>query len=98
MDDRYRGVYGQRQVLFINEQDRIAIACAEGALVNIESWAADGQPRRVKGFKLVDYAIPRGCIAAYYPETNALVPLESHAIGARTPTSKSIPVRLSAAS
>jgi molybdopterin-dependent oxidoreductase alpha subunit len=98
MDDRYRGVYGQRQVLFINEQDRIAMACAEGALVNIESWAADGQPRRVKGFKLVDYAIPRGCIAAYYPETNALVPLESHAIGARTPTSKSIPVRLSAAS
>jgi molybdopterin-dependent oxidoreductase alpha subunit len=94
LDDRYRGVYGQRQVLFIHEQDRIDMACAEGALVDIESWAADGQMRQVKGFKLVDYAIPRGCIAAYYPETNALVPLDSHAIGARTPTSKSIPVRL----
>ena len=50
--------------------------------------------RTAEKFLLVEYDIPRGCIASYYPETNALVPLQSFAIGARTPTSKSIPVVL----
>lgn len=96
LDDRYRGVYGQRRVLFIHAQDRAQLGLPEGAFVDMESWADDGQQRQAMGFKLVDYAIPRGCVAAYYPETNTLVPLDSHAIGARTPTSKSIPVRLKA--
>jgi molybdopterin-dependent oxidoreductase alpha subunit len=96
LDDRYRGVYGQRRVLFIHAQDRAQLGLPEGAFIDMESWADDGQARRASGFRLVDYAIPRGCVAAYYPESNALVPLASHAIGARTPTSKSIPVRLKA--
>ena len=51
--------------------------------------------RRARRFLLVEYDIPRGCLAAYYPETNALVPLSSFADHARTPTSKSIPVLVS---
>ncbi|MBI5924596.1 MAG: FdhF/YdeP family oxidoreductase [Aquabacterium sp.] len=94
LDDRYRGVYGQRRVLFINPADRADRGWAAGAWVDIHSWAEDGQTRQARQFKLVDYDIPRACVAAYYPETNALVPLDSHAIGARTPTSKSIPVCL----
>jgi hypothetical protein len=54
----------------------------------------DGTTRRADGFRLVAYDIPRGCLAAYYPETNPLVPLSSVADEARTPTSKSIPVML----
>ena len=56
----------------------------------------DGQERRADGFKLVAYNIPRGDIAAYYPETNPLVPLSAVAANAGTPTSKSIPVVLEA--
>ena len=52
--------------------------------------------RIVRGFLLAAYDIPRGCLAAYYPETNPLVPLDSFAIEARTPTSKAIPVILHA--
>jgi len=97
LDDRYRGVYGQRRVVFIHPDDRADLGWAEGAWVDMVGCAEDGQARRVDGFKLVDYSIPRGCIASYYPETNALVPLASHAIGARTPTSKAIAVQLLAA-
>ncbi|MCF5940951.1 hypothetical protein L2221_24015, partial [Xanthomonas perforans] len=60
--------------------------------VALESLCEDGVRREARRFLLVDYNIPRGCLAAYYPETNALVPLSSFADEARTPTSKSIPV------
>jgi hypothetical protein len=56
--------------------------------------ADDGVRRSVHGFVLAAYDIPRGCIGAYYPETNPLVPLDSYAERARTPTSKAIPVVL----
>jgi anaerobic selenocysteine-containing dehydrogenase len=94
LDDRYRGVFGQRRVVFIHRDDRAALGVAEGDWVDMRGCFDDGQVRRVKGFKLVDYDIPRGCLASYYPETNALVPLSSHAIGARTPTSKAVLVQL----
>jgi len=94
LDDRYRGVFGQRRVVFIHTADRQALGLAEGAWVDLRSCEPDGQPRRAKGFKLVDYSIPRGCVAAYYPETNGLIALDNHAVGARTPASKSIPVQL----
>ncbi|TBO27864.1 FdhF/YdeP family oxidoreductase [Aquabacterium lacunae] len=95
LDDRYRGVFGQRRVVFVNAADRQALGLAEGAWVDLVGCAAGDTTERVApGFKLVDYDIPTGCVAAYYPETNGLVPLSSHAIGARTPTSKSVPVTL----
>ncbi|MCL1633488.1 FdhF/YdeP family oxidoreductase [Luteimonas sp. SX5] len=91
-DDRYRGVFGERRVLFAHADDIAALGMSAGDWVDIESLGDDGAHRRANRFMLVEYSIPRGCLAAYYPETNALVPLSSFADGARTPTSKSIPV------
>ena len=93
-DDRYRGVFGQRRVVFINAADLRHIGCRDGDWVDLHTVATDGVARRADRFRLVAYDIPRGCIAAYYPETNPLVPLASVAVGANTPTSKSIPVTL----
>jgi molybdopterin-dependent oxidoreductase alpha subunit len=94
MDDRYRGVFGMRRVVFINQADLDMLGLDAGAWVDISSVWDDGVERRAERFLLVAYDIPRGCIGAYYPETNPLVPLSSVADGAGTPTSKSIPVLL----
>ncbi|MCW7539941.1 FdhF/YdeP family oxidoreductase [Aquabacterium sp. A7-Y] len=94
LDDRYRGVFGQRRVVFIHREDLAELGHAEGDRVDLVSVFDDGQERTAHGFRLVPYDIPRGCLASYYPETNVLVPLASHAEGARTPASKSIPVVL----
>ena len=93
-DDRYRGVFGQRRVLFINRDDIRALGMKDGDWVDIHTVWDDGQDRRADRFRLVSYDIPRGNLAAYYPETNPLVPLSSVALNAGTPTSKSIPVLL----
>jgi molybdopterin-dependent oxidoreductase alpha subunit len=92
LDDRYRGVYGERRVLFASAGDIALLGLQAGDWVDLESLCDDGVRRRALRFLLVEYDIPRGCLAAYYPETNALVPLSSFADHARTPTSKSIPV------
>lgn len=94
MDDRYRGIYGQRRVLFVNSDDMKNQNLQEGDLVTIKTVSNDGVERSVSGFKIVNYLIPAGCIAAYYPETNPLVPLNSIADDCGTPTYKSIPVTL----
>jgi anaerobic selenocysteine-containing dehydrogenase len=94
LDDRYRGVYGQREVVFVHPQDLAALGLADGDTVDIETLWNDGVVRKVTGFKAISYDIPRGNLAAYYPETNPLVPLSSYGDGTHTPTSKSIPVRL----
>ena len=93
-DDRYRGVWGHRRVVFINKEDLRAIGMKAGQWVDITSVYSDGDTRRAEKFVLIEYDIPRGCLASYFPETNALVPLSSVSIGAGTPTSKSIPVVL----
>ena len=94
LDDRYRGVFGMRRVIFIHPDDIAMLGMQAGDWVDVRSSWDDGVERRADGFMLVAYDIPRGCVAAYYPETNALVPLDSVADGAGTPTSKSIPVLL----
>ncbi|PLZ00914.1 CbbBc protein [Burkholderia sp. WAC0059] len=96
LDDRYRGVFGQRRVLFANRKDIERLGFSVGQRVDITSVWEDGIERRADSFLLVEYDIPPGCLGAYYPETNPLVPLSSTADGAGTPTSKSIPVLLSA--
>jgi molybdopterin-dependent oxidoreductase alpha subunit len=93
LDDRYRGVRGYRRVLFAARADLDRLGLADGSFVDIHSQWHDGE-RTVEAFRLVEYDIPPGCVAAYFPETNALVPLDSYAEHARTPTSKCIPVRL----
>jgi molybdopterin-dependent oxidoreductase alpha subunit len=92
LDDRYRGVFGGRMVVFMNEFDMKERRITAGALVEIESLADDGQRRVVRGFKVLPYSIPQGSIGAYYPETNPLLPLAYHDVKSKTPAAKSIPV------
>ncbi|KJK09457.1 MULTISPECIES: FdhF/YdeP family oxidoreductase [unclassified Pseudomonas] len=98
LDDRYRGVKGQRNVLFVNEADIIRLGFHPGQKADIVSLWSDGRERRVKGFTLLAFDIPAGQAAAYYPEVNPLVPLESVGDGSHTPTSKFVAIQLQAAS
>ena len=84
---------GERRVCFISAVDLQRLGHAAGDWVDLVSIWHDGK-RIAKRFMLVEYDIPAGCVAAYYPETNVLVPLDSVAERAGTPTSKSIPVVL----
>jgi len=92
MNDRYRGVYGTRTVVFMNKDDMAARGISPQTLVEIEALAADGFDRRVRGFTALPYDIPSGSIAAYYPETNPLLALAHHDRKSQTPAAKSIPV------
>jgi len=94
-NDRYRGVFGRRDVVFANPGDMAARGLSSGDLVDLTA-AFDGGVRRVEGFTLVERDIPAGCLAAYYPETNGLVVLEDHDQRSGTPAYKSVPVRLTA--
>ncbi|GAA4361143.1 FdhF/YdeP family oxidoreductase [Angustibacter luteus] len=93
LDDRYRGIHGGRMVVFLNSQDVADLGFTDGDLVDLISVHA-GEERRAAGFRIVEYGTPRGSAAAYYPETNVLVPLDSVAAESNTPTSKSIVIRL----
>jgi molybdopterin-dependent oxidoreductase alpha subunit len=93
LDDRYRGITGGRRVVFVHPDDLAAFGFAPGDLVDLVSeW--QGQERRVVGFRTVAYDTPRGNAAAYFPETNDLVPLDSTAKRSNTPTSKAVVIRL----
>jgi molybdopterin-dependent oxidoreductase alpha subunit len=93
LDDRYRGVKGQRDVVFANEADIVRLGYKPGQKVDVLSLWGDGRERRISGFTLLAYDIPAGQAAAYYPETNPLVPLESVGDGSYTPTSKFVAIR-----
>lgn len=95
MDDRYRQVFGTRDVIFVNPDDIARLGFKDGDKVDITSLWSDGKVRKVKQFMLVAYDTPPGQAAAYYPETNPLVPLESYGEGTFTPTSKFIAITLS---
>jgi molybdopterin-dependent oxidoreductase alpha subunit len=94
LDDRYRGVKGGRRVVFVNPDDLRDLGYAEGDLLDLVSEWRDGVERTARSFRVVAYDQPRGCVAAYYPEANALVPLESTAEQSNQPVYKSIVVRL----
>ncbi|WP_342243385.1 FdhF/YdeP family oxidoreductase [Pseudomonas sp. OTU5201] len=96
LDDRYRGVRGQREVVFANEADIRRLGFEPGQKVDMVTLWDDGVERRVSGFSLLAFDIPTGQAAAYYPETNPLVPLESYGEGSYTPTSKFVAIRLEA--
>lgn len=92
LDDRYRGVYGERQVIFIHPADLKAMNAKAGDRVDVVGEHEDGIERIAENFRFVPYDIPRGSIAGYYPELNVLVPLGSAGTESDTPTSKSIMV------
>ncbi len=94
LDDRYRGIRGGRRVVFVAPADLDALGIADGSLVDVVSEWADGVERRAPAFRVVAYPTAPGCAAAYFPEANVLVPLDSTADGSNTPTSKQIVVRL----
>jgi molybdopterin-dependent oxidoreductase alpha subunit len=95
LSDRYRGIEGGRRVVFVHPRDLAELGFAAGETVDLVThWPDDDRERTAAGFRLVAYQTPRGCAAAYYPETNALVPLDSTALGSNTPTSKSVVIRL----
>ncbi|CAN7298763.1 FdhF/YdeP family oxidoreductase [Massilia sp. LjRoot122] len=93
-DDHFRGVQGSRMVLFMARADMAKYALAEGELVALRTPAEDGVERRVGGLAVVPYDVPEGCIAGYYPELNALIPLWHHAKESKVPAAKAIEVLL----
>ena len=95
-NDRYRGIHGSRRVIFVNADDLNDLGLRKGQQVDIHShWPNEKlKIRTAEDFTLVEYAIPRGCAAAYYPETNDLIPLSSVADKSNTPAYKSVVISL----
>lgn len=96
LDDRYRGIDGDRRVIFMNERNIAALGLRAGQTVHITSYFDDGE-RHASGFTIVPYEIPPDCCATYFPEANPLVPLGSIAARSATPTSKCVVVSVRAA-
>jgi molybdopterin-dependent oxidoreductase alpha subunit len=92
LDDRYRGIHDGRRVVLVNPEDAAELGLRDGDYCDLVSEWSDGD-RRAQHFRIVHYPTARGCAAAYFPETNVLVPLDSVAEFSNTPTSKSIVVR-----
>ena len=94
--ERLRGIEGTRDVLLINPEEMLRAGLREGQIVSLVSDAEDGVERRVDGLKVTRFSLPDGCVGAYYPEMNPLVPLRSHDVQSKTPAAKSVPVRIRA--
>jgi len=92
-NDRYRGIEGDRRVVFMNARDVTRLGLAPGERVDLVSRSGRIE-RSVSDFAVVPFTIPEGCVATYFPEANPLVPLESFAEKSRTPTSKSVPITI----
>jgi molybdopterin-dependent oxidoreductase alpha subunit len=92
LDDRYRGVFGRRDVLFMNARDIKRLGFVEGDRVDLVG--AQNAARAVYALTIVAYDLPKGCCASYYPETQALIGLDDRDEAARTPSFKAIPIRL----
>jgi molybdopterin-dependent oxidoreductase alpha subunit len=93
-DDRYRGVFGRRDVVFMNEQDLAANNLQSGDVIDIHTALPSFEHLRLNGFTAVAYDIARGSAAAYYPEANCLVPLSYQDEHSGTPAYKSVPVTI----
>ena len=93
LDDRYRGISNGRRVVLLHTDDIAARGFTDGDPVDIVSHFR-GVQRRAQNFRIVTYAIPRGCAATYFPEANVLVPIDSVAAGSNTPASKSVIISL----
>ncbi len=98
LSDRYRGIEDGRRVIFVHPDDIAALGFEDAEMVDLVArWDDDDIERVAESFRIVAYDTPRGSAAAYYPETNPLVPLDSTAIGSNTPTSKSVVISLAPA-
>ena len=95
LEDRYRGIHNERRVILLNPADMQAMNLTSGQVVDLTSHYDDGM-RHAKHFIVVPYPIPRLCAATYFPETNALVPIDSTADRSNTPTSKFVIITVAA--
>ena len=93
LDDRYRGIRGERRVIFMNPADMVERGLIQRQVVDLISEWHDGD-RVAESFIVVPYDLPRRNCATYFPEANPLVPLGSVAAGSNTPTSKSVVIRV----
>lgn len=93
-EDRFRGVFGTRMVLFMHRNDIDRLHLREGDTVALATAVDDGVRRVLDGLEVRGYDIPEGCCAGYYPECNVLIPLWHHAEAAKVPAAKAIPVRV----
>ncbi|MCM4155700.1 FdhF/YdeP family oxidoreductase [Gramella sp. AN32] len=93
LDDRYRGVYNERRVIFMHEADIKARNLKKYEVVDLTT-TYDGKKRTAHKFKVLPYNIPKGNAAAYFPETNPLVPYNHFADRSNTPISKSLKIRI----
>jgi anaerobic selenocysteine-containing dehydrogenase len=97
LDDRYRGLSGDRRVVLVNRDDLAGLGLEDGQMVDITSHFR-GETRTARRFVALAYDIPRGCACTYFPEANALVPARQVAHTSNTPASKSVVITLSPAS
>lgn len=95
LNDRYRGIFNERRVIFMNHDDMRERNLTYKQVVNLKS-IYNGNIREAHNFKVVGYDIPKNCCATYFPETNVLVPLDSFAHTAKTPASKSVKITVEA--
>ena len=93
-NDRYRGVFGRRDVVFMSKEDLAEHQLEHGDIVDIETALPNGGSNRLEGFTVIAYDIARGSVAAYYPEANCLIPLSYNDKNSGTPSYKSVPVRI----
>jgi formate dehydrogenase major subunit len=94
LNDRYRGIKNGRDVIFINPDDLVELGLRDGDRVDIFSEWKKEPDRELRNYRVVAYPTAKGCAAAYFPEANVLVPLDSVAEGSNTPVSKAIVIRL----
>ncbi|MBT0606722.1 FdhF/YdeP family oxidoreductase [Aequorivita echinoideorum] len=89
LNDRYRGIKNERRVILMNREDMDAHNLKHLEQVDLFNFS-DGRERVARNFLVIEYDIPKQCVATYFPETNVLVPIKSVAEKSNTPTSKSV--------
>lgn len=93
LDDRYRGVYNGRRVIFMNPEDIRGAGLQQGQLVDLTSYYKD-ETRVARHFMVAPMEIAQGCTATYFPEANVLVSINNSADRSNTPVSKSVIISL----
>lgn len=97
LDDRFRNIWGTRQVLFMHPEDMAERGLAEGDSAHVTTVSDDPHLRQLSGLRVVPYDLPRGSVGGYFPECNPLLPVQHHAHKSHVPAAKNIPVRVRSA-
>jgi anaerobic selenocysteine-containing dehydrogenase len=84
INNQFRGIHGTRMVVLMNRDDMDRLGLAEGEMVRLRTTSTDNNERMMSGFRVTPYNIPTGCIATYYPEASALLPVWHHVEGSKT--------------